>query len=165
MGFGSQREQGKGDKRMKKKLIIYLLAAVMVLSPAAVFADTAADAVSDDAAVTELEQVSADAMTFNGNYECYWVENSGRTRAEATKGSGVYATGLFKAERVIGKLGLYYADGNGLVVQKEGPVTVSTGEKYIYTKVAGETGWSLTGGGPYTYLIKTIMVIFMPSMS
>ena len=49
---------------MKKKLIIYLLAAVMVLSPAAVFAD-AADTAGTDAG--ELDIVQSEAMLFNGN--------------------------------------------------------------------------------------------------
>lgn len=88
----------------------------------------------------------------NGNDECFWVENSGRSKAEDK--DGVPVKGLFKAQRAAGKLGLYYADESGTVVAEEKTVTVSEGNLFYYSSVDGETGWSVTGGGPFTYLIK-----------
>lgn len=202
-----------------KKIVIYLLTLMMVLSPAAAFADTEAEQVPEEsAAVVEaqdqeeeavsapgteeteeavieeaaeaadeeapaeeapaeeaapedaaqpveeavepeaaqevvLEAAAGETKAYGDNDECFWVEGSGRTKAVNKNGDPVY--GLFKAQRSAGKLGLYYADEtNGTVVAVEGLVTPKNGNQFVYTMIDGETGWTVTGGGPYTYLIK-----------
>lgn len=92
---------------------------------------------------------------YGGNDECHWIENSSRTKASLDTEGQKQVYSLFKAQRAAGKLGLYYADEEtGIVVAVEGLVTPKTGNQFTYTKVNDETGWSVTGGGPYTYLIK-----------
>ena len=132
---------------MKKKLIIYLLAAVMVLSPAAVFAD-AADTAGTDAG--ELDIVQSEAMLFNGNSSCEWVD-ANRTQAKDAKGN--IAVGLFKAPRIGGGTSLYYADASGIVVKRETLITVSTGEKYVHINTTEGEHWDVTGGGALSYAI------------
>ena len=61
---------------MKKKLIIYLLAAVMVLSPAAVFADAAADTPNDDAAVMLMQNGQKAGMLIKLNTRMMQVKSS-----------------------------------------------------------------------------------------
>ena len=63
----------------------------MVLSPAAVFADTADTA---GAGSGDLEVVQSDAMLFNGNSSCDWVDAA---RTQAKDANGNIAKGLFKA--------------------------------------------------------------------
>jgi len=132
---------------MKKKLIIYLLAAVMVLSPAAVFADTADTA---GAGSGDLEVVQSDAMLFNGNSSCDWVDAA---RTQAKDANGNIAKGLFKATRIGGGTSLFYADANGIVVKREGLITVSTGEKYVHINNSEGEHWDVTGGGALSYVI------------
>jgi len=132
---------------MKKKLIIYLLAAVMVLSPAAVFADTADTA---GTGTSDLEVVQSDAMLFNGNSSCDWVDTA---RTQAKDANGNIAKGLFKATRIGGGTSLYFADSNGYVVKKESFITVSDGEKYIHTNNTEGEHWDVTGGGALSYAI------------
>ena len=132
---------------MKKRYLIYLLAAIMMLSPAAVFADTANTA---GAGSGDLEVVQSDAMLFNGNNTCEWVD-SARTQAKDAKGN--IATGLFKAVRIGGGVSLFYADASGLVVKRESFVTVSTGEKYVHINTSEGEHWDVTGGGALSYAI------------
>ena len=137
---------------MKKKLIIYLLAAVMMLSPAAVFADTAADAVSGDAAVAELEQVSSDAQLTLYS-EGTW--NSTMTQF-TPKGSSVPAKGLFKAPQNNSTqiVALFYADQNGLVAPRDAFVTATAGPFYSYVRSKGGFDIDPSLAGPVTYYQK-----------
>ena len=115
--------------------------------------EEAAPAVEEAAAEEEQEvYLKAASVVYGGNEEVFWVDGTGRTKAVDKDGNEVH--GLFKAQRAVGKLGLYYADDTGIVVAKEGLITPTIGNQFVYTKIDGETGWNTSGGGPYTYLIK-----------
>ena len=137
---------------MKKKLIIYLLAAVMVLSPAAVFADAAADTPNDDAAVTELEQVSSDAQLTLYSKGTW---NSTKTQF-IPEGSTVPAKGLFKAPKsnTTDIVALFYANSSGIVAAKATFVTATEGPFYSY--IRKEAAFDINPGlsGPVTYYQK-----------
>lgn len=110
----------------------------------------------DGVAVEEEQEVFLKAaadeeFVYGGNAEVFWVQGA---RTEARDKDGKKVRGLFKAERIVGKLGLYYADETGKVVAQEGLITPTNGNQFIYTKIDNETGWNVTGGGPYTYLMK-----------
>ena len=137
---------------MKKRYLIYLLALAMMLSPAAVFADTAADAVSDDAAVAELEQVSSDAQLTLYS-EGTW--NSTMTQF-IPKGSSVPAKGLFKAPQNNSTqiVALFYADQNGVVAPRDAFVTVTTGPFYSYVRSKGGFDIDPSLSGSVTYYQK-----------
>ena len=179
---------------MKRKLIIYLLAAVMAFSPAAVFAGTVEDEVGGDAQApeavvsedqtveeaaepdAEVDEVSDEMVTddtvdevteenleleqseaknaVNPYDPCKWVEGSNRSQAQDADNNLV--KGLFKASKAEGGTGLYYAGTDYKVVTAEGPVTVSSGWRFLYHPYTPESGefWKDVSGGTYTYLIK-----------
>lgn len=114
--------------------------------------EAAAPEAAEQAEETSEEPVlKLASIVYGGNEEVFWAD-AARTKAIDKDGNEVH--GLFKAQRKVGKLGLYYADESGIVVSVEGLVKPTEGNQFTYTKVDGETGWTTTGGGSFTYLIK-----------
>ena len=135
---------------MKKKLIIYLLAAVMVLSPAAVFADTAD---TTGTGTGDLEVVQSDAM----NADETWTKGWNASKTQYKDDGGVIQKGLFKGRMKNGsdEYALFHADANGFIEKRVGPVTVSglqKGAYYSFNGRAFDYDSSLTS--PVTYFQK-----------
>lgn len=118
-------------KNMKKAIWVFVLAAVMLLIPAAVFAEGEAPAVTPG-----------------------W--NADRT--QYTLDDGTLAKGLFKAKMKDDVGALFYADDNGNVVKTPGIITVdATKTRFLRTQDAeGHWGFREVGAvdkNTYSYLI------------
>lgn len=137
---------------MKKKYLIYLLTFLMAFSPAAVFADIndggdagnpgteavepEAEAPADDTALmpAEEETVQEDAALDGETHPDGWDENKTHYYKD-----NVALTGLFKVKMDNEKeaVALFYADSDGVVSQRVGPVKVEGIEKGKYYSFNG----------------------------
>lgn len=136
---------------MRKRYLICLLAVLMVLSPAAVFAENEGTE-GENASTTELTaaETSLDVAEEDDVYT--WVDGTDYT--EAVK-NGQKATGVFKAKRFkTGEIeaegtSLFYATQAGVVEKKEQLVS---GKDYIHEKNSEGEAWRKSSGS-YTYLV------------
>lgn len=131
---------------MKKRLLTILLAtAMMLLIPAAVFAegeDSQTPGSTDSQAIEQAVIVAG------------W--NADRTQYIGEDGKPV--TGLFKAKMSDDVGALFYADENGNVVKTQGLITVDyPNKRYLCTKISGgHVGFREVGAvdkNSYTYLV------------
>ena len=148
---------------MKKKYLIYLLAALMVLSPAAVFADINEEAVPAEPAAAEMEdvavpeesaeetagealEVSEEAPALMAGEESLeagdsteWTSGWNEKKTQYKNDAGEIQTGLFKGRKKNGsdEYALFHADSAGNVEKRVGVVTVTGLEKGKYYSFNG----------------------------
>ena len=126
---------------MKKRMLMFLVALVLVLCPAAVFADNGSTDTQDSPQVTQETKAG-----WNESRTVYYGED------------GKPVTGLFKAPMKGHTINaLYYANEKGRVKTKAGIVTVSGDKKrFLYNNVSGDSGFDevkASDKNAYTYYI------------